>query len=113
VTRLRFVVAALLPAVAAGCGVVALRATPGPPDAVAYVGPHARPRAYGGGVCPLRDRHVHPWGPVPAAAFVLDDGAWRDTRTIVSFSGPHALDRGRCATNRWHQHALPSTTPSR
>ncbi|MBM4280654.1 MAG: hypothetical protein FJ137_07790 [Deltaproteobacteria bacterium] len=109
------VAVALAGAGGAGCGVVALRATPGPPDAVAYVGPHGRPRAYGGGVCPLGERHQHPWPPTPAAAFVLDDGAWRDTRTIASFPGPHALGRGHCATSRWHQHALasPPTTATR
>ena len=96
--------------VTTSCGIVALRPTPGPPRRFVYVDPHGRPRAWGGGVCPLRGRHEHAWPPTPPSAFVDDDGAWRDTRAIVSFDGPHDLDGHRCNTTGWHQHALAPTT---
>jgi hypothetical protein len=91
----------------AGCGVAPIREGPGPPTTTEYHGPHGRPRAFGGGVCPLTTRHAHPWPPVPAEAFVQREGAWRDTRRIVALVGPHPLDGGRCERTGWHQHALP------
>jgi hypothetical protein len=57
-------------------------------------------------VCPLRGRHEHAWAPTPPAAFVDVDGAWRDTRAITTFTGPHALGRARCPIPSWHQHAV-------
>ncbi len=104
----RFAAALLL---CAGCGVVPVTTTPQAPPTFAYVEPHGRPRAWGGGVCPVRGRHEHVYPPVPAAAFVDDDGAWRDTRAIVSFSGPHLWQSGRqCTIPRYHQHATPAAT---
>ena len=99
-------------AVASSCSVVGVRPTPGPPRRVAYGDAHGLPRAYGGGVCPLRGRHEHTWPPTPLSAFVDDDGAWRDMRAIVSFEGPHALSGRRCSKTGWHQHALSPTTSS-
>lgn len=92
------------------CGAVPVRSTPGPAGRVVYVDPHGRPRAFGGGVCPLRGRHEHGWPPTPPSAFVDDAGAWRDTRAIVSFSGAHTLSGRRCGVVGWHQHALASST---
>jgi hypothetical protein len=92
--------------ISAACGVVPVRSTPAPPTTWTYVDPHGRPRAFGGGVCPLQGRHAHGWPPAPASAFVDDDGAWRDTRRIVSFPGPHRLGARRCAIPTLHQHAL-------
>jgi hypothetical protein len=43
--------------------------------------------------------------PVPAAFFVDDGGAWRDTRVIVSFNGAHAWTGQQCTIPRYHQHA--------
>jgi hypothetical protein len=97
------VVVGALPA----CGVAPIRNDPGPPTTTIYVGPHGRPRAWGGGVCPLRTRHAHAYPPVPAAAFVVDGDGWRDTRRIVAFEGPHALAHGQCARTGRHEHALP------
>lgn len=93
------------------CGVVPVTTTPRAPPTFAYVEPHGRPRAWGGGVCPVRGRHEHVYPPVPAAAFVDDNGAWRDTRTIVSFSGPHPWPGRPCTIPRYHQHAT-STAPT-
>jgi hypothetical protein len=91
------------------CGVVAVRKTPGPPRRFVYVDPHGRPRAHGGGVCPLQGRHEHGWAPTPSSEFVAEAGAWRDTRAIVAFPGPHALGGRRCGTVGWHRHAVPAT----
>lgn len=91
----------------ASCGVVPVSTTAQAPPTFAYVEPHGRPRAWGGGVCPVRGRHEHVYPPVPAAAFVDDNGAWRDTRAIVSFSGPHPWPGRPCTIPRYHQHAAP------
>ena len=96
----------LLAIAMSACGIAPVTSAPGPPPTVAYVNPHGRPRAFGGGVCPVSGRHEHIYPPVPAAFFVDDAGAWRDTRPIHSFAGPHPW-RGRgCAVARYHQHAI-------
>jgi hypothetical protein len=100
------VVAVGVALVAIACGVAPVRERPGPPPTWTYVDPHGRPRAFGGGVCPLQGRHVHGWPPSPRGAFVDDAGAWRDTRRLVTFAGAHALGARRCATPTLHQHAL-------
>ncbi len=65
----------------AACGVAPVTTQPSPPPLTAYAGPHQRPRAYGGGVCPLHGRHEHVYLAVPPEAFVDDgSGAYRDTR---------------------------------
>jgi hypothetical protein len=88
------------------CGVVPVRSTPGPPPSWTYVDPHGQPRAFGGGVCPLQGRHTHGWPPAPAAAFIDDHGAWRDTRRITTFPGPHRLGARACTIPTLHRHAL-------
>lgn len=88
------------------CGIAPVTSTPAPPPTVAYVNPHGRPRAFGGGVCPVSGRHEHIYPPVPDAFFVDDAGAWRDTRPIGSFTGPHPWRRRRCGIARYHQHAI-------
>lgn len=89
-----------------GCSIVAIRDTPGPPDPTVYVDPHGRPRAFGGGVCPLRGRHLHGYPPVPGAAFVLVGDAWQDQRPRKGFLGPHVWRSGRCSLPTWHEHVL-------
>jgi hypothetical protein len=61
-----------------GCSVVAVQDRPAPPTPHRFVDPHRRPRAYGGGTCPLVGVHAHVYPPVPPAAFVDDHGAARD-----------------------------------
>jgi hypothetical protein len=73
-------VLALLTAMSGACGVAPVSTTPRPPPVTMYIDPHHRPRAYGGGICPLLGRHTHVYPPVPAAAFVPEGDAWRDGR---------------------------------
>jgi hypothetical protein len=118
VVAARAVVAAVAAVVAAvavvglGC-VVPIRDTPGPPDPTVYVDPHGRPRAFGGGVCPLRGRHLHAYPPVPPAAFVLVGDAWRDQRPRLAFRGPHVWRSGRCSLPSWHEHVVVTAPASR
>ncbi len=88
------------------CGIAPVTSRPAPAPTVAYHNPHGRPRAYGGGVCPVSGRHEHTYPPVPAEFFVDVTGAWRDTRRIESFAGPHAWHGRRCTISRYHQHAV-------
>ena len=102
-----------------GCGIAPIQREPGPPRTHRYIDAHARPRAFGGGVCPLTGAHNHYYPPVPPTAFVDDNGAWRETRKLQPFDGPHAWKRGRCTQSSWHQHVAdepatadaPSPTP--
>ncbi len=100
------IVMVLLAGLAGACAVVPVRTTPGPPPTWNYLDPHGRPRAFGGGVCPLQGRHTHGWPPAPAVSFVDDDGAWRDTRRMAPFAGPHRLGTRRCAIPALHHHAI-------
>lgn len=75
-----------------------------PPDDHTFVGRHGRPLAYGGGVCPVEARHLHPYPPVPRAAFVDEKGAARDTRAIVAFFDPHPHALRTCVMFGLHYH---------
>lgn len=81
-----------------------------PPDDHTYVGRHGRPLAYGGGVCPVESRHLHPYPPVPRAAFVDEQGAARDTRPIVAFFDPHPHAGRTCVMFGLHYHLQEDVT---
>ena len=98
--------AILLASILVACGIAPVTTTPTPPPTVGYLNPHGRPRAFGGGVCPIQGRHEHVYPPVPKAFFVDVGGAWRDVRAITSFTGPHRWRGGICQTSRFHQHAV-------
>ena len=106
---------------AAGCGIAPIQregsngvaaSTPGPPRTHRYVGAHGRPRAWGGGVCPVLAPHDHLYPPVPPLAFALDDGAWRDRRGLQAYAGPNPWGQRRCTQSVWHQHAIDDGAPS-
>lgn len=78
-----------------------------PPDDHLFVGRHGRPLAYGGGVCPVEARHLHRYPPVPAAAFVTDGDAARDTRAIFPYFDAHPHHRRTCFIARLHYHLEP------
>lgn len=100
------IVVVVVGTVLGACGVVPVTQTPGPPPVWTFVDPHGRPRAFGGGVCPLQGRHTHGWPPSPQRAFVDDNGAWRETRRLVSYAGAHSVGDRRCAVPTLHQHAI-------
>lgn len=75
-----------------------------PPDDHVFVGRHGRPIAYGGGVCPVEARHLHPYPPVPRALFVDDKGAARDTRRAIAFFDPHPHVGRTCFIAGLHHH---------
>ena len=108
--RWQLSIATTMPAIliAGACGIAPVSRTPTPPPTITFVDPHGRPRAWGGGVCPVRGPHGHTYGPVPAAAFVDDAGAFRDTRTITNFTGMHPWRGRMCGIDRFHQHAVAS-----
>jgi hypothetical protein len=91
--------------VLAACGIAPVKTAPTKPPTYTFVDPHGRPRAYGGGVCPVFGRHAHVYPPTPRQAFVDDNGAARDTRTLLSFSGPHPWHGRTCTLPVVHQHA--------
>lgn len=80
---------------------------PHEPSRYTYVGAHGVPLAFGGEVCAIRGRHTHGYPPVPAAAFVLEDGAARDTRTLYAYVDPHPHYGRTCFRERWHLHLEP------
>ena len=90
----------------AACADVKIVRDPQPPHTTRFVGPHGRPRAFGGGVCPVRGVHAHVYGAVPAAAFVKDAAhdAYKDVRARVAFNGPHEWHGDRCTLPGWHEH---------
>lgn len=96
--------------VVSACADVKILREPEPPHTTRFIDPHGRPRAFGGGVCPLRGPHDHVYPAVPAAAFVVDDsvagGAFRDTRARQAFAGPHDWRGGRCTLPTWHEHIV-------
>lgn len=94
-----------------GCGIAPIQREPGPPRAYRFVDAHGRPRAWGGGACPLTGPHEHLYPPVPPAAFVDDHGAWRETRALTGFDGPHRWKNGRCTRPTWHQHVVDEELP--
>jgi hypothetical protein len=75
-----------------------------PPDDHIFVGRHGRPIAYGGGVCPVEARHLHPYPPVPRAHFVDDKGAARDTRKAIAYFDPHPTRARTCFIAGLHYH---------
>lgn len=97
------------------CADVKILRDPAPPHTTRFIGPHGRPRAFGGGVCPLRGAHEHVYGAVPAAAFVVDDSvtppAFRDTRARVAYDGPHVWRGGRCTLPGFHEHVVRGAAP--
>jgi hypothetical protein len=73
-----------------------------------YAGAHGLPRAYGGGVCALGERHGHRFGPVPRAAYtVADNGDLVDTRELYPYFNPHPHTGGTCFREAWHMHTEP------
>jgi hypothetical protein len=75
------------------------------PTLYTYTGAHGLPRAYGGGVCPLNERHGHRIPPVPRAAFAIDDnGEITETRELYPYFGPHPRDGATCFREGWHLH---------
>jgi hypothetical protein len=103
-----FAIGVVVSVVGAACALVPISDVPAPPQPTHYLGPHGRPRAFGGGVCPLQGRHDHVYPAVPRAAFVDVDGAAKDTRRFVAFKGPHPWLHGRCSLSTWHQHVAPA-----
>lgn len=85
---------------AVGCSVVAVQDRPAPPTPHRFVDPHRRPRAYGGGTCPLVGVHAHVYPPVPPAAFVDDHGAARDVDVDAVTVVVDAADAGVDAPRR-------------
>ncbi len=96
--------------VVGACAEVKILRDPAPPHTTRFFDPHGRPRAFGGGVCPLRGPHDHVYGAVPAAAFVIVDSvkgaAYRDTRKRVAFTGPHDWRGDRCTLPTFHEHVV-------
>ena len=106
------VVVVLLCGWSLGCGIAPIRSAPGPPRTYRFVDAHGRPRAWTGGVCPVAGRHDHVYPPVPPEAFVDDNGAWRETRSLRGFDGPHRWKNGRCTPPTWHQHVIDDGAPT-
>ena len=94
---------------AAACHVVPVRAEgpPGPPPVTAYDGPHGRPLAFGGGVCPIVSPHRHAYPAVPVAAFVEGPKGNRDVRPRYAYVGPHPHSGRTCFREGWHLHLEP------
>ncbi len=80
---------------------------PHEPSRFPYVGQHGVPLAFGGGVCAISERHTHGYPPVPAAAFIDDEGAARDSRELYAYVDPHPHHGRTCFRERWHLHLEP------
>lgn len=91
------------------CGVAPVRwdGAPLPPSRHGYAAPHGRPRAYGGGVCPLEQPHSHSYPPVPRASFESTERGFVDVRAMYAFFGPHPHHHGACFKREWHLHLEP------
>jgi hypothetical protein len=76
-------------------------------ERVPYVGPHGKPRAYGGGVCPIKSRHSHIWPPVPRGAFAQTPQGFRDQRPLYPYFSDHSHHDGSCFETGWHLHMEP------
>lgn len=75
------------------------------PTLYTYTGAHGLPRAYGGGVCPLGERHGHRIPPVPEDAYAVDEnGELTDTRELYPYFNPHPHKGGTCFREAWHLH---------
>lgn len=99
---------ALLVTLAAACvAPVQWQRVPHEPSRFTYVGAHGVPLAFGGEVCAIRERHTHGYPPVPAAAFVDEGGAVRDTRKLYAYVDPHPHYGRTCFRERWHLHLEP------
>lgn len=78
------------------------------PTLYTYTGAHGLPRAYGGGVCALGERHGHRFGPVPKSAYAVDEnGELTETRTLYAYFNPHPHHGGTCFREAWHLHTEP------
>lgn len=99
-------VASLLLAGSAGCGVVPVHRGPGVPlpPSWTYDGPHGRPLAFGGDVCAVTAPHRHSYPPSPQAAFAETPRGWHDTRPRWPFFDPHPHVRRTCFRQGWHMH---------
>lgn len=100
-------VALLGPALSGCVAPVQWQRVPHEPMRHAFVAPHGVPLAFGGGVCPLTERHTHGYPPVPAAAFTDDGNGARDTRTLYAYVDPHRHHGRTCFRERWHLHLEP------
>lgn len=99
----------VLVAALAGCGVAPVRrdGTPSLPPTWRYVGPHGRPLAFGGGVCPVAGSHEHEFPPSPRGAFVPSPEGLRDARRTWPFFAPHPHHGRTCFREGWHLHLEP------
>jgi hypothetical protein len=79
----------------------------GAPPEYQYLGPHGRPLAYSGGVCPLQGNHAHGYPPVPKGAFVVENGVANDTRPLFEYFNSHPHHDGHCYLDGWHMHTEP------
>ena len=94
---------------AAGCNAAPVRTEPpfGAPPLTTYDGPHGRPIAFGGGVCPIVTPHRHPFPAVPTTAFVWGPRGARDTRPRYAYVSPHPHHGRTCFREGWHLHLEP------
>jgi hypothetical protein len=94
---------------ALGCAVSPARldADPRPAENEVYAGPHGRPMAFGGDVCPILNPHLHPYGPVPRAAFSRTEVGLVDHRARYPYRGMHAHHGRTCTRADWHWHLEP------
>jgi hypothetical protein len=102
---MRVVVVAVM-FVVVGCGIAPVRrdGSTRPPPIWRYAALHARPLAFGGGVCEVNKPHNHEYPPSPRDAFQETPAGLFDTRPVWPYFDRHPHHGRTCFREGWHLH---------